>query len=92
VDKLSSRIEVNTHVESRGVVSLNAVIGDVHSSVILGSTAPLALCTVQDVCNAKFGQLTAIRCDVSAEKRRFYGSVINKRLLSDAAGKLSLIE
>lgn len=49
-------------------MSLDAMIGDVHPGVILGSATPLALGAVEDVCNAKFGQLTTIRCNISAEK------------------------
>lgn len=60
VDELSCRIEVDTHVEGGGVVCLNAVIGDIHPSVVLRSAAPLALGTVEDVRNAQFGQLTAV--------------------------------
>lgn len=60
VDELSCRIEVDTHVKGGGVVSLDAVIGDVHPGVMLGTTAPLALGTVEDVRYPKFGQLTAI--------------------------------
>lgn len=60
MDELSSRVEVDAHVEGRRVVSLDAVIGDVHAGVILGPTAPLTLCTVEDVRDAKFGQLTPI--------------------------------
>lgn len=60
MDELGSRIEVDAHVEGGGVVSLDAVIGDVHPCVIFCSTAPFALCTVEDVCDAKSGQLTAI--------------------------------
>lgn len=41
-------------------MSLDAVIGDVHPCVIFRSTAPFALCTVEDVCDAKSGQLAAI--------------------------------
>ncbi len=60
MDELSCRIEVDTHVKGRRVVRLDAVICDVHAGVVLGSTAPLALSTVQDVCDAQFGQFTAI--------------------------------
>lgn len=60
VDELSCRIKVHTHVEGGGVMSLDAVIGDVHPGVMLGTTAPLALGTVEDVRYPKFGQLTAI--------------------------------
>lgn len=60
VNELRSRIEVDTHVKSRGIVRLDAVVGDVHPGVVLGPPAPLRLRAVQDVCDAKFGQLTAI--------------------------------
>lgn len=60
MDEFSCRIEVDAHVEGGGVVRLNAVIGDVHPGVILGSAAPFALGTVEDVCNAKFGKLTPV--------------------------------
>lgn len=60
VDELCSRIEVDAHVEGGGVMSLDAVISDAHPGVILGPAAPLALCTVEDVCNTEFGQLTPI--------------------------------
>ena len=60
MDELSSRIEVDTHVKGRRVVSLDAVIGDVHPGVILGPASPLALGTVEDVCDAKFGQLPPV--------------------------------
>lgn len=71
VDELGCRIEVDAHVKGGGVVSLDAVVGDVHPGVILGPAAPLALGTVEDVSDAQFGQLTPVRCDISAEKRRF---------------------
>lgn len=60
MDELSRRIEVDAHVKGGGVVGLNAVIGDVHPCVVLRSAAPLALGTVEDVRNAKFGQLTPV--------------------------------
>lgn len=60
MDELSSRIEVDAHVEGGRVVRLDAVISDVHPGVILGAAAPLALCTVEDVCDAEFGQFTPI--------------------------------
>lgn len=60
MDELSCGIEVDAHVEGGGVVSLDAVIGDAHPGVILGSAAPLALGTVEDVRDAKFGQLAAV--------------------------------
>ena len=60
MDEFSCRVEVDAHVKGGGVVSLDAVIGDVHPGVILGSAAPLALRTVEDVSNAKFGKLTPV--------------------------------
>lgn len=60
VDELSSRIEVDAHVEGGGIMSLDAVISDVHPSVILGTASPLALGTVEDVCNLEFGQLSSV--------------------------------
>lgn len=71
VDELSSRIEVDAHVEGGGIMSLDAVISDVHPSVILGTASPLALGTVEDVCNLEFGQLSSVWCDISAEKTFF---------------------
>lgn len=67
VDELSRRIEVDAHVKGGGVVGLDAVIGDVHPRVVLGSAAPFALGTVEDVRNAEFGQLTSVWGDIPAE-------------------------
>lgn len=66
VDELGRRIEVDAHVEGGRVVSLDAVVGDVHAGVVLGPTAPLALGAVEDVRDAKFRQLPTIRCDIPA--------------------------
>lgn len=60
MDELGSRVEVDAHVEGGRVVRLDAVVGDVHPRVVLGSAPPLALRTVQDVRDAEFGQLAAI--------------------------------
>lgn len=60
MNELSSRIEVYAHVKVGGVVGLDAMVGDVHPSVTLCSSTPLALCTVQDVSDAKFDQFTSI--------------------------------
>lgn len=75
MDKLGSRVEVDAHVKGRGVVSLDPVVGDVHSRVILGSASPLALRAVQNVCDTESGQLTAVRGNVSEERR--VGSVFS---------------
>lgn len=67
VDELSRRIEVDAHVKGGGVVGLDALIGDVHPSVVLCSATPLALGTVEDVRNAEFGQLAPVWGDIPAE-------------------------
>lgn len=66
VDELGRRIEVDAHVKGGRVVSLDAVVGDVHAGVVLGPAAPLALGAVEDVRDAKFRQLATIRCDIPA--------------------------
>lgn len=55
MDELRCRVEVDTHVKGGGVVSLDAMIGDVHPGVMLGPATPLALGAVEDVCDTKFG-------------------------------------
>lgn len=60
MDELGRRIEVDAHVKGGGVVGFDAVIGDVHACVVLRSSAPLALGTVEDVRNAEFGQLAPV--------------------------------
>lgn len=67
MDELGCRVEVDAHVESGRVVGLDAVVGDVHTGIVLGTAAPLALGAVEDVCDAEFGQLPAIRCNFSAK-------------------------
>lgn len=74
VNELSSRIEVDTHVKRGRVVSLDAVICDVHPSIVLCSSAPLALRAVEDVRDAQFGQFSAVRGYVSAESETLYGN------------------
>lgn len=69
MDELGRGIEVDAHVEGGRVVSLDAVVGDVHAGVVLGPAAPLALGAVEDVRDAKFRQLPTIRCDVPAGRR-----------------------
>lgn len=55
MDELGGRIEVDAHVEGGRVVGLDAVVRHVHAGVVLGAAAPLALRTVEDVCDAEPG-------------------------------------
>lgn len=55
MNELGRRVEVDTHVKGGRVVGFDAVVGDAHTSVVLRPAAPLALGTVEDVCDAEFG-------------------------------------
>lgn len=60
MNELSRRVEVNTHIEGGRVVGFNAMICDVHASVILCTTSPFALSTVEDVCDPELDKLFAV--------------------------------
>lgn len=60
VNEFCSRVEINTHVKGGGVVGLNAMVGNIHSHVVLRTTPPFALCTVEDVCDPKFYKFLAV--------------------------------
>lgn len=77
VYELCSGVEVDTHVEGGCVVGLDALVGDVHASVILRPAAPLTLGTVQDVGDAKPCQLTPVWCNVSAVQLGWGGQSVN---------------
>lgn len=64
VNEFCSRVEVDTHVEGGRVMGLDAMVGDIHSLIVLCTTPPFALCTVKDVRDPKFCKFLAVRGNV----------------------------
>lgn len=60
VNELGRWVEVHTHVEGRRIVGFNAVIRDVHASVMLCTASPFVLSTVEDVCDPKLDEFFAV--------------------------------
>lgn len=60
VNEFRSRVEVDTHVKGGRVMSLDAMIGDIHSLIVLRTTPPFALCTVEDVRDPKLYKFLAV--------------------------------
>lgn len=60
MNELGCWVEVDTHVERGRVVGFNAVIRDVHASIILRATSPFALSTVEDVRDPKLDEFFTV--------------------------------
>lgn len=60
MNEFCSRVKVDTHVKGRRVMGLDAMIGDVHSLVVLGTTPPFALRTVEDMSDPKLDKFLAV--------------------------------
>ena len=70
VNELRSRIEINAHVERGWIMSLDALVGDVHALIIFSAASPLVLGTVQDVGDAKPRKLSAIWSYLPAHSKK----------------------
>lgn len=64
VNEFRSRVEVHTHVKGRRVMSFNAMVGDIHSLIVLCTTPPFALRAVEDVRNPKLYKFLAVCSNV----------------------------
>lgn len=60
MNKLCCRVEINAHVEGRGIMSLDAMVSDVHALIILCPAPPFVLSAVEDVCDSKLYKLSPV--------------------------------
>ncbi len=69
VNELGCWVEVDTHVERGRVVGFNAVIRDVHASIMLRTASPFALGTVEDVRDPELDEFFAVWGNFSANDK-----------------------
>lgn len=60
VNEFCSRVKVDTHVKGGRVVGLDAMVSDIHSLIVLCTTPPFALCTVEDVRDPKLYKFLSV--------------------------------